>query len=293
MMNYHHLRIFWTVAREGSLRAAAAKLHLTQPTMSTQIHQLEDSLGEPLFQRSGRKLILTAAGRMALEYAEEIFGLGAELQAAFGQGMESKPNRLNVGIVDSLPKLIARELLRPVFARVSSVRLVCHEGVLEDLALRLKQHRLDVLLTDTQISGEIAQGTFHHKLGTCGISLCAAPTVARRFGKKFPHSLEGAPFLLPTPAMPLRRELDAWFHREGIMPRIVAEFDDTALLKDFAADGIGIAPIHQNVLQQAQESYGLAVLGAVKGIRAEFYAVSVERKVKSEAILAITERERR
>lgn len=292
-MNYHHLRIFWTVAREGSLRAAAAKLHLTQPTMSTQIHQLEDSLGEPLFQRSGRKLILTAAGRVAMEYAEEIFGLGAELQAAFAQGMESKPNRLNVGIVDSLPKLIARELLRPVFAIGSPVRLVCHEGVLDDLVLRLKQHRLDVLLTDTQISGEVAHGTFHHKLGACGISLCAAPAIARRHGRKFPHSLEGAPFLLPTPAMPLRRELDAWFHREGIAPRIVAEFDDTALLKDFAADGIGIAPIHQNVLQQARESYGLSVLGAVKGIRAEFFAVSVERKLGNEAILAITGRERR
>jgi len=289
MLNYHHLRIFWMVAREGSLRAAGEKLHLTQPTLSAQIHQLEEVIGEPLFLRAGRRLILTVAGRMALDYAEEIFSLGAEMQAAFSQGAGSGPRRLHVGIVQSLPKLIARELLRPVMQHVPAVRLVCHEGLLDDLTLRLAQHRLDVILADEPVSGEGNLGAFNHRLGACGVSFCATRDLVRRHRRGFPESLNDAPILLPAPAMPLRRMLDDWFQRRGIQPRVVAEFDDTALMKDFAAEGLGIAPVHQATLAQTKDIYRLEPLGVAQGIRAEFHAISAERKLRNSAVRAITE----
>jgi len=288
MLNYHHLRIFRAVAREGSLRAASERLHLTQPTMSTQIHQLEDALGEPLFLRSGRRLILTAAGRLALEYAEEIFSLGDQMQAAFAQGVGEGPRRLHVGIVNSLPKLVARELLGPVFVMESRPRVICHEGLIEDLAVRLTQHRLDLLLADEPLSGETKLTAFNHRLGACGVTLCGTENLAARHRRGFPESLNGAPLLLPAAVMPLRRSLDAWLLEKNIQPHIVAEFDDTALLKDFAADGLGLAPIHQAALAQARNLYHLVPVGEVRGLSAEFYAITAERTLRNPFVRAIT-----
>ncbi len=286
--NYHHLRIFWAVAREGSLRAAAASLNLTQPTLSAQIHQLEDSLGHPLFLRAGRRLVLTEEGRLALSYAEEIFSLGQELQVALERRDAGVTRRLNVGVVDSLPKLIVRELLRPVFRLSSPFRVICQEGSLDELAEKLAQHRLDVLLADEALSGEKTRRMFNHQLGASEVVFCGVEKLAAPLRKGFPASLADAPMLLPTEAMPLRRGLEAWFREVGVQPRRVAEFDDMALMKDFAADGLGIVPVHLAAARPVTELYSLRRIGVAGGVRTNFYAISAERRLRNEAVVAIT-----
>lgn len=288
-LNYHHLRIFWTVAREGSLRAAGEKLHLTQPTLSAQLHLLEDTLGHALFQRSGRRLVLTEEGRLALGYAEEIFALGGELQAALERRDAGVVRRLNVGVVNSLPKLIVRELLRPVFEFDPPVRIVCQEDSLDELAVRLGQHRLDVILADESLSGERLRRVFNHQLGSSGVVLCAAPELAAKVRRGFPQSLNDAPLLLPSEAMPLRRVLEQWFQRENLRPRRIAEFDDPALMKDVAVDGRGIVPVHTVVEREVARIFGLKRVGEVGGARTDFFAISAERRLRNEAALAITE----
>jgi len=288
-MNFHHLRIFWVVAKEGSLRAASQKLHLTQPTMSTQIHQLEDALGEPLFLRTGRRLVLTAAGRMTLEYAEEIFSLGRELESTFTQGLDTHRHRLHVGISSSLPKLVARELLRPAFQASPSVRIVCHEGRLDEMAVRLGQHRLQILLSDEPLTGEESHRATSHRVAESGVTFCAVAALRRPRMSSLSDCLATMPLLLPAPGMPLRRSLDAWFQRRGIQPRIAAEFDDTALLKDFAADGVGIAPVHTVAQKHAQKLYGLKPLGIAQGLRTEFFAISAKHALRHPLVSAILE----
>lgn len=286
--NYHHLRIFWAVAREGSLRAAAQALNLTQPTLSAQIHQLEDTLGHPLFLRAGRRLVLTEEGRLALSYAEEIFSLGRELQVALERRDAGVTRRLNVGVVNSLPKLMVRELLRPVFRLQEPVRVICQEGSLDELAERLSQHRLDVLLADEALSGERTRRAFNHPLGTSAVLVCGVQAFATRLRRDFPRSLNDVPMLLPTEAMPMRRALEAWFREIGVHPRLVAEFDDPALMKDFAADGLGVVPVHAAAVRQVTERYGLRRIGVVPGLRTPFFAISAERRLRNEAVVAIT-----
>lgn len=288
-MNYHHFRIFWMVAKEGSLRAASQKLHLTQPTMSTQIHQLEDSLGAPLFSRSGRRLVLTAEGRMALEYAEEIFSLGREIESAFLQGSSGRTYRMHVGISNSLPKLVARELLRPAFQVSPPVRVVCHEGRLDEMAVSLGQHRLQLLLSDEPLTGEESHRAISFRLAESGVTFCAVSKIRRPRTQSLAECLSRMPMLLPAPGMPLRRSLDAWFQRRRIQPRIVAEFEDTALLKDFAAEGLGIAPVHTVALKHAQKLYGLKPLGAANDLRAEFFAIFAKNARRHPSVSAILE----
>src|SRR6202048_2693883 len=238
-LNYHHLLYFWAVAKEGSLRRASEVLHVSQPSISAQLKQLEESLGAPLFTRTTRRLILTDTGQTVLEYAEEIFSLGRELLTAVRQEPGGRPLRLHVGVADSVPKIIVRQQLTPVFKLARAVRVIAREGSLEELITQLAGHKLDVVLAGETCTSALRVKTFNQRVSASAVVLCAAPVLAKRLAKNFPRSLDGAPAILPVGEMPLRRQLEHWFESRQVQPRVVAEVEDTALLIDLGAQGLG------------------------------------------------------
>ena len=238
-LNYHHLLYFWQVAREGSLSRACARLLLAPSTVSKQIHQLEEVLGHPLFVKSGRRLTLTEIGRVTYRYADEIFGLGRELQSTLAERPEGRPLRLSVGIADVVPKLIAQRVLQSAGSAGSPVHLVCREDKPDRLVAELVLLNLDVILTDAPASPHVNAKAFSHLLGDYGVTLFAKPAEAARLRRGFPGSLNGAPMLLPTENTMLRRTLDVWLDSTGIRPNIVGEFEDSALLMVFGQRGPG------------------------------------------------------
>ncbi|MCX6951647.1 MAG: LysR family transcriptional regulator [Verrucomicrobia bacterium] len=287
-LNYHHLRYFWMVAREGGLRRAAEKLHVSPPSISAQIRELEDALGEKLFRRSGRGNVLTDAGQVALRYADEIFSLGRELSGALKQGPSAKGLRLHVGVADSFPKLVTQQLLAPVFALPQVVHVICREGKVEDLLAQLVAHRLDVVLADEPAPGSLKVRVFNHPMGDCGVTFCATARLAAALRKGFPRSLHQAPALLPTEGTGLRRSLDRWFQALGIAPRIVAEFDDAALMKVLASDGRGFMPVPSVVAQEAVDRFALRIIGATEKCRDQFFAITADRRIHHPAVAALT-----
>jgi LysR family transcriptional activator of nhaA len=288
-LNYHHLRYFWVVAKEGGLKKAAEKLHVSQPSISEQIKELEEALGEPLFRRSGRANVLTDAGQIVLRYAEEIFGLGAELMRAVKQRPGVQSLRFYVGVADAIPKLVVNDILKPVLAMPHKVHIICREGKMEDLVTQLAAHRLDIVLADEPASSSLKFKVFTHLLGESGVCFCAAPRLAARLRKGFPASLNDAPALLPTENTALRRCLEQWFQRRQIRPRVVAEFDDAALMKVLAVDGRGFAPIPTVVADEAISRYELRKVGSTQECKEQFYAITVERRIIHPAAVVITQ----
>ncbi|MEW5739382.1 MAG: transcriptional activator NhaR [Myxococcota bacterium] len=288
-LNYHHLLYFWVVAKEGGLAPAGKVLRLSQPTLSAQIHALEDRLGEKLFARQGRRLVLTELGKVAFRYADEIFSLGRELLDTLKGQASNQPPRLTVGILDVVPKLIVRRLLQPALELATPARLVCYEDSYDKLLAELSLHNFDLVIADAPVPPGSAVRAFNHLLGETGITLFATPDLARACRDGFPGSLDGKPLLLPLETMALRRALNLWFARNGIRPRAVAEFEDSALLKVFGADGVGIFPGPTVIEREICEQYGVEIVGRVEEVRERFYAISVERKLKNPAALAIFE----
>src|SRR5207249_4256668 len=229
-LNYHHLLYFWMVAREGTVARAAVQLRLAQPTLSGQVHALEDALGEKLFERAGRGLRLTEMGKVVYGYADEIFALGRELAGSVKGQPSGRPLRLAVGVSDAMPKLVAYRLIEPALALARPVRLVVQEQSTERLLAALALHELDVVLTDRVAPPGVSVRAFNHLLGDCGVTLFASPRVAARYRRGFPRGLDGAPFLLPGETSTLRRGLEQWFEKQRIQPRIVGEFDDSTLI---------------------------------------------------------------
>lgn len=287
-LNYHHLRYFWSVAREGSLRAASAKLRVSQPSICTQIQQLEAALGEDLFRPHGRSLVLTEFGQLILGYADEIFTLGGEILRAAKQAPTTRALRLHAGVVDSFPKLMSYDILRPIFEHQPPVQLTCEEGKLPDLLALLTTHRIDVVLSDEPASPGIAGRVFNHQLGSCGITFCAMPSLARTLKGRFPRNLDGAPALLPTHNCSLRRDLEKWFRNVKVQPQIVAEFEDAALTKIVATRGVGFIVVPTTVEAEAVERYGFLPVGRTKAVEAQFFAITAERRLTHPAILALT-----
>lgn len=286
-MNYHHLRYFWAVARQGSLRQAAEKLNVSPPSVSAQIRELEESLGEKLFRRSGRGNVLTDAGQVALRYADEIFSLGRELANAVKQRPTAKALRLHVGVADSFPKLVTQQILQPVFAMPQPVHVICREGKVEDLLSQLVAHRLDVVLADEPAPGSLKVRVFNHPLGECGVTFCAGPRLAAALRRGFPRSLDRAPALLPAEGTGLRRSLDRWFQTLKIAPQIVAEFEDAALMKVMASDGRGFIPVPTLVAQEAVDRFSLRIVGATEKCRDQFFAITAERRIEHPAVAAL------
>jgi LysR family transcriptional regulator, transcriptional activator of nhaA len=287
-LNYHHLLYFWVVAREGGLVPAGKVLRLTHPTLSAQIHALEERLGEKLFVKVGRKLELTEMGRVVQRYADEIFGLGQELLDTVKGGGPNQPARLMVGVADVVPKLVVSRLLQPAFAMAQPVRLVCfedsHERLLADLAL----HVLDLVISDSPVSPGSPVRAYHHLLGDTGVTIFGRKDLAARYRRHFPASLHGAPMLLPLENLTLRRALNVWLERRGLVPRIAAEFEDSALLKVFGSEGKGLFAAPTVVEREVVAQYGVQVVGRTDEVRERFYAISAERRLKHPAVVAIT-----
>ncbi|MCU0770433.1 MAG: transcriptional activator NhaR [Verrucomicrobia bacterium] len=288
-LNYHHLRYFWHVAKEGSLARAAGKLHVSQPSISAQIRELEEALGQKLFQREGRGNKLTDAGQLVFGYAEEIFALGRELLNAVQQRPGTQTLRFYVGVADSFPKLLTHEILKPVFALPQTVHVICREGKIADLLGQLAAHRLDIVLSDEPASTSAGIKVFNHPLGETGTTFWAGKALAARLRRNFPRSLHQAPALLPAENTALRRALEAWFRERGVQPKVVAEFEDLALMKVMAVDGRGFIALPSLVTEEARHHYGFQRIGVAEECRTPSYAISAERKISHPAVLAITE----
>lgn len=292
-LNYHHLLYFWAVAREGSVAGACKRLHLAQPTISGQLKVFEEAIGERLFERAGRGLALTDMGRLVFRYADKIFGLGREMIEALKGRPTGRPLVLTVGISDVVPKLIAYRLLKPALSFKDPVRLVCHEDHTERLLASLALHDLDIVLTDAPIPPSLKLKAFSHLLGECGVVVMGAPPLIRRYRKGFPGGLADAPFLLPLEGTALRRSLDQWFDRLKLQPRIVGEFEDSALLKSFGQEGAGLFAIPDIIAREVSASYGVSVLGAIPHLSERFYAISAERRLQHPAVLAVADEARK
>ena len=289
-LNYHHLLYFWTVAREGSIAAACRRLHLTQPTVSSQIKVLERSLKAKLFSRQGRSIVLTEAGRLVYRYADEIFSLGGELVDAVAGRTTGSGLRFVVGVADTLPKLMVHRLLMPaVHLADEDVRVACIDGDPDLLLARLALHELDLVISDYPANPRLGLRAFNHALGDCGVSFFATADLARRYRRGFPQSLNGAPILLPAGNSALRPALDQWFDDLGIRPLVRGEFSDSALLKAFGARGEGLFVAPSAIEEDVRRMYGVVVVGHEERLRERFYAISVEKRIAHPAVLAITQ----
>lgn len=288
-LNYHHLLYFWVVAREGGLAAAGKQLHVSHPTLSAQIHALEAELGEKLFTKVGRKLTLTESGRVVYRYAEEIFTLGREMLDTVKGRSSGQPLRLDVGVADAVPKLVVRRLLQPALQLEQPVRLVCYEDSYERLLADLALHTLDIVISDAPVPSGSHVRAFNHLLGETSVSLFGTRALAAEYRRGFPASLAGAPCLLPIESLTLRRSLNQWFARNGIAPRVVMEFEDSALLEAFGADGAGIFPAPSVVAKEVIRQHGVELIGEVSEVRERFYAISVARRLDHPAVVAISD----
>lgn len=287
-LNYHHLLYFWTVAREGTVARASKQLGLAQPTISGQLRTLENALDEKLFARSGRHLVLTEIGQTVYRYADEIFSLGRELQETLKGRPASRPVQLMVGIAEFVPRLVVYRLLQPALALKESVRLVCREGKPERLLADLAVHSLDVVVADAPVPPTIKVRAFSHLLGECGVVFFGTEALAKRYRKRFPRSLDGAPLLMPAETSALRRSLDDWFYAQQIRPTIMGEFDDSTLLKVFGEAGLGLFPVPSAIAHDVTRQHDVVRIGQLDGVRARFYAISVERRLRHPALVAIS-----
>ncbi|MEM9255217.1 MAG: transcriptional activator NhaR [Pseudomonadota bacterium] len=290
-LNYNHLHYFWTVANEGSIARASELLHITPQTISGQLKLLDEAVGEALFQRAGRGLVLTDTGRLIKQYADEIFALGGEL-AQVVSGRRAPTQVLNVGIVNSIAKLISCRVLSPAVA-ADGGRLVCREGDLDALLADLAVHRLDLVLSDRPLPVSTGVKAFNHELGSSAIAFFSKPSALRRYRGRFPQTLDDAPMLLPSRGSALRRALDDWFEEIGVHPRVVAEFDDSALLKMFGAGDAGVFPAPSAIAPEIERMYSARVIGMAPGVEESYFAISPERRIKHAAVVGIIEQARR
>jgi LysR family transcriptional activator of nhaA len=287
-MNFKHLYYFWATAKAGGVMRAGEQLHTTPQTLSAQIKLLEERLGCALFRKSGRKLELTEQGRTALGYADQIFALSAELEGAIGQARNG-PAALDfrVGIADQVPKAIAYRLIEPALG-VSGVRLICHEGKMQDLLAQLSVHRLDLVIADEPMGKKLSVKAFNHALGTTAMSFFAAPGLKRSLSGRFPKCLDGAPLLAQGNASAMRQRLELWLAEKSLHPRLIGEFDDAALMLAFGREGQGVFMSPTVLEAETCAQYGVKVLGRTTELVEEFFAISVERRITHPCVAAIT-----
>lgn len=288
-LNYQHLFYFWNVAREGGVTRASEKLGLAQPTISGQIAVFEASIGAQLFRKEGRKLVLTETGRTVFNYADEIFSIGRELGSALKNRTGAVSVRLSVGVSNALPKLVVYRLLEPALSAQNPFQIICHEDKTERLLTELPLHGVDLVLSDWPATSGADARIYSHSLGECGVAAFANADVHARHCKNFPRSLNGAALLLPTTNTALRRSLDRWLDANGLFPRIVAEVEDSALLKTFGAAGAGVFMAPTAVRAQVEEQYGVKYIATLNGVSERFYAITAQRKIKHAGVVTILE----
>lgn len=287
-VNFSHLRSFWMVSHEGSVTRTAEKLRLSQPAVSMQLRELERSLGAKLLRRSGRTLALTEPGRLVQRYADEIFGLSRELTDALA-GRQGRFARLTIGVAMVVPKLLAYRFVKPALTLPEPVQIQCLEDRPERLLAELAAQSIDLALADTPLTPLAKVRAFNHLLGETPVAIFGAPELAAAHRRRFPRSLEGAPLLLPTEISSLRRSLDDWFEAEGIRPRVVGEFDDTALLGVFGQQAVGLFPAPAVIEHEIRRQHGVVRVGTLAAVRQRFYAISGERHLTHPAVRALAE----
>lgn len=277
--NYKHLHYFWVVAKEGGIARGAERLGLAVQTVSSQVRELESDLGYALFKPQGRGLQLTEAGEAALALADRIFQLGEQLPQEVHDAATQSVLRLNVGLSDGLPKLVVRRLLQPVLSE-PNLRLSCHEDRFDDLLATLALHRLDIVLADRLPSANPNLKLYSHSLGSSALVWYAPARWSEAAARDFPRSLADVPLLLPTAHAATREQLDQWLASHSIKPRIVGEFEDSALLKTFGASGMGVFPAAQWVHEELTAQYGVTRVGECEGVQQQFYAIGYEKQVQ-------------
>jgi LysR family transcriptional regulator, transcriptional activator of nhaA len=283
-LNYHHLYYLWMVAREGGVSKASDKLRLSQPTVSAQLKQLEESLGEKLFQREGRKLTLTDAGKLAFNYADQIFSLGRELVDTISRKTFVKPVSIRIGTVEGVSKHIAFRFIEPAVRNSDGLRLHCFQGTLERLSAQLVAHELDVIVSDSPIYNTSGARLFNHLIEESGISFLAAPSLVEIQGENFPNNIENLPFLFPMANCTLRLSLEKWFDKKGVSPTVVGEYQDATMLKCFAEAGLGAMAIPTMLEREYTTANKLTLIGRANEIKERIYAISAERRIKHPAV---------
>lgn len=286
-LNFKHLRYFWAVAKAGSIARAAKSLHLTPHAISGQLSAFESSLGARLFERQGRRLVLSATGRRILGQAEEIFALGDEILDIVGDPRARALEPLRIGIADSVPKTVAYRLVSPAITLDDPVKLICREGRLDALLADLAIHRLDLVIADRPMPTRFSVRAFNHLLGESSLSVFGSPDLRAAYPAAFPACLDGAPFLMPGEDVTIRSGLGDWFEEKRLRPRIIGEFDDSALLKAFGQAGAGFFVAPRATGDYVCRQYGVEEVGRIDTVIERLYAITTEGKLTRPAILAI------
>lgn len=289
-LNYKHLHYFWVIAKSGGVAKAGEKLHVTPQALSTQIRQLEAAVGEPLWRRAGRRLELTETGHLVMEYADRLFSVGEELKDALrGRRGTAAQAPLRIGVADVVPKLLAADVVKPALVGGHAGRLICREGRFSDLLAQLAVHRLDVVISDRPMSAAMNVRGYNHLLVDCGVSFLATTALARRLRRGFPQSLDGAPMLMHGDDSALAPRLLHWFDRIGVRPDVVAEFDDTALMKAFGEAGLGFFAVANRVAEMISRQLHAPIIGRTDEVTVQVYAITCERRLRHPGVVAISE----
>jgi len=286
-INYKHLHYFWMVAHEGSIAQASKALHITPQTISGQLSLLEHRIGSPLFNKAGRGLALTDTGRLVLRYADDIFDLGRELSDVLRGVPSVGPLEFIVSASSALPKTIVHKIIEPVLHMKQPITLTCKEGPVADILAELAVHKVDMVLSDTPLNGELSVQAYNHKLGECGITFFVSPHLIQNYKPNFPASLDGAPMLLPTKQNAIRQQFDKWAEGKDITPIIKGQFDDSALMKSFGKEGAGIFFMPSVMTQEVCKTFNVKAIGQTREFTQSFYAISAERKIKHPAVSLI------
>ncbi len=291
-LNYKHLHYFWTVAHEGSIAKASKILHITPQTISGQLSVLEDRVGSALFEKAGRGLNLTETGRLVLRYADEIFELGRELSDVLRGAPSIGASEFIVSSASALPKTIVYKMIEPALHLPHEISLISKEGPVESILAELAIHKVDMVLSDTPLSGALNIKAYNHYLGASNLMVFATPNRVRSYKKNFPHSLHNAPMLLPTSQYAVRADLDNWFREMDIFPVIRGQFDDSALIKSFGQTGLGLFFMPSVICDEVCKNFNVRPVGEINDVSQKFYAISAERKVRHPAVAAICDNAR-
>ena len=291
-INYKHLHYFWTVAHEGSITKASQKLHITPQTISGQLSLLEDYIGNALFEKAGRGLALTETGRLVLRYADDIFELGRELSDVLRGAPVVGASEFIVSSASALPKTVVYKIIEPALNLPHDVSLTSREGPVEAILAELAIHKVDMVLSDTPLSGSLNIKAYNHFLGESPLTVFASPGLARSYKKNFPQSLDGAPMLLPTQQYAIRQDIDRWLHGNDIYPIVRGQFDDSALIKSFGQAGMGLFFMPSVIAEEVCHNFNVRAVGEIDEVTQKFYAISAERKIRHPAVAAICDNAR-
>jgi LysR family transcriptional activator of nhaA len=287
-MNLKHLFYFWKVAKHGGVLRASEAIHISPQTLSGQIKLLEDRLGTALFVRQGRTLELTEAGKLALEYADEMFTLSAELDQVLRHYPKGRAIEFRVGVSDALPKSLAYRLLRPAIKLDEPIRIVCREWRLDRLLAELALHRLDLVISDAPVPANVDVKAYSHKLGESGVTFMAHPKLAGKSKAPFPKNLESLPLLIPGEDSAMRKVVNEWLDQQRLRVSVVGEFDDAALMAAFGREQVGAFPIPSTLVPEYLQEGGLVKVGSIESITIKYFALTIKRRLTHPCVLAIT-----